>query len=143
MTLQGKVIWPDIRNAEIVHGDKYLEHALESLRVTVTTKPNRAERRLVEDTLGSFCCNVSREKTLRSICAAACQWGNLELWYRVVDACDGYANVEMLGVEYIVKAFTRFGCDVLLRFVINFTPSLSHFQLVFWVFWHSNDASEG
>ncbi|KDQ15308.1 hypothetical protein BOTBODRAFT_174149 [Botryobasidium botryosum FD-172 SS1] len=105
------VIWPNLRNAEIVYGDKYFEHTLDCLRETTTTEPSKEERHLVEDVLGVLRLDVSQSKVLRSVCGAACQWGDLELWRKAVRTCGGYTNVEMLGLEYIMKAISRFGYD--------------------------------
>ncbi|KDQ15307.1 hypothetical protein BOTBODRAFT_174148 [Botryobasidium botryosum FD-172 SS1] len=108
------VIWPNLRDAEIAYGGKYLEHALESLRTVTSTKPSSEERRFIEDALASHHPDAGPAQVLQSVCTAACRWGDLELWHRAMRACGGCDNLERLGLDCIMNAIAKFGYDDLL-----------------------------
>ncbi|KDQ10139.1 hypothetical protein BOTBODRAFT_36572 [Botryobasidium botryosum FD-172 SS1] len=105
------VIWPSIRDTEIAYGSEYLGHALGSLRAATSTKPSREALQFVEDALASRHSDVDPSQVLRTVCAAACQWGDSKLWHRAMQICGGYDDLERLGLDDIMDAVAKFGYD--------------------------------
>ncbi|KDQ15313.1 hypothetical protein BOTBODRAFT_174154 [Botryobasidium botryosum FD-172 SS1] len=110
------VIWPSLRDPEIVYGRSYAEKALGALRETASASPNEEEYGYVEYMLGHLVDQYGAPKRdiLRCVCAAACQWDDIELWRRAMCICNGFDDCSTLGSEYIVKALSRFGSNEIL-----------------------------
>lgn len=112
------VLWPQRSNERLVYGNDYPRFAMDAVCAVTSHKPLKKEQKLVDYLLGLAVRQESyRSAVLRSISAAACQWGDTELWHRAMDICHGCEGVEELGQEGILTAIEKLElCGVLSRF---------------------------
>ncbi|KDQ11212.1 hypothetical protein BOTBODRAFT_177464 [Botryobasidium botryosum FD-172 SS1] len=115
------VIWPEERDLEVVHGDKFLTFALDNMQTIKSEKPTVEDSRLVASAITL----VEQGAPLPGlmlpfVCALACRWRDQTLWCRAVDVCSGRAGTgQQLGGDSIIDAIELFGLE-------NILPSIEH-----------------
>ncbi|KAG8921756.1 hypothetical protein FRC01_014908, partial [Tulasnella sp. 417] len=112
------VLWPEELEEEILHGADYAKYALDKLASTTSTEPTEAEQKLLEYALTLPVREPSlNDKALQSVCAAACRWEALHLWFRAMRVCNGSASVGRLGKERYLQALMCFTPDAIIQWI--------------------------
>lgn len=103
----GLVIWPEEYDEVITTGQNYSKWALTTIEQTTSRTPTRLESRLAEWMLCTAeSTGLGKRVIAAAICKAAAAWGDLGLWRRAVNTCDGDFSIKTLNAS---KAFTAFG----------------------------------
>lgn len=102
------VIWPAANEGELLHGPNYAKYALTTLREDDSSETCPQRKQMAEYVLfnssASKGVGIPEVTALHAVAAAACRWGDFDLWSRALRKCNAETQIEKIGVDGIVEA---------------------------------------
>lgn len=107
-------VWPNPRTAsffKFIGGEEDLcEDALSDLESSTSISPTQNERDLVDLAL-----SIGDHDSGRIVTDAALRWKDPQLWNKAVAVCKTTTDVDVLGHEYLIEAYTTFGFNAVFK----------------------------